>query len=183
MTYNQPLGDLVDRHIQRLAALQESDPAAVPAGRRWEQGDYRCNTGMCVAGWTRELADDGTEWAQPKPGAWGGDVILLPEDVDSMPYSEEVIEDLKALSERKSSYVSRSYLPVEIADDRLLISAEDYGKAVLGLVQGDAWTLFEGSNDAEAIEQHFEDLRNGVALQDRASYDDDSYEDEDDGTS
>lgn len=54
----KPNLDLLEKtydHIVELDALGISGPDA------WEQGDYRCGSGKCFAGWAAQLA--GGEWA------------------------------------------------------------------------------------------------------------------------
>lgn len=46
---------------------------------RWHQGDWRCGSGLCVAGWTAELA--GGRWLESDPESWASH-MLVPEPDD-----------------------------------------------------------------------------------------------------
>lgn len=191
MTFNLALGNVVDEMIQKLAAVQTpaggprnaQSSGLVPVGRGWYQGDYRCGTGMCVAGWTREVANDGSEWLTPETELGWSDRILLPEDIDAMPYPEAVRKLLKerGMTWREfrdnylywgstfltegSTFASRVVASHPgITDSQGVISADAYATTVLGLDRQDSIRLFSGNNSAEYIADAFERLRRGDAV-------------------
>jgi hypothetical protein len=82
-TYKSPNRGLalLDEAIEQI----ELQAKAVDKGQ-WHQANYRCNSGMCVAGWVAQLA--GGEWAAPASDSMNNDMLKAipednPEEVDS----------------------------------------------------------------------------------------------------
>jgi hypothetical protein len=66
---------------------------ALPDGTGWEQGSYRCNTGMCFAGWAAELG--GGVWATDATDQYASMLIPEPGDelgrIETMPTHGQVV--------------------------------------------------------------------------------------------
>mgnify|MGYP001587222180 CR=1 FL=1 len=60
--------DLLDRTLAHIEANPEE----------WEQTAYRCDTGMCFAGWACQLA--GGRWLTPPCDHWGDVLVAEPAD-------------------------------------------------------------------------------------------------------
>ncbi|MEV0616088.1 hypothetical protein AB0I81_22435 [Nonomuraea sp. NPDC050404] len=82
----------------------------------WNQADYRCGSGMCVAGWAAQFA--GGKWYADDPDAGFGDALIAEPDE---PNSFRM-------------------------DDVRLVYADHRAQRVLGLDGEQADRLFEGSN-------------------------------------
>lgn len=60
--------ELLDETLAHIEAHPET----------WKQGSWRCETGMCFAGWVCELT--GGEWVDTPDNEWGGHLVAEPED-------------------------------------------------------------------------------------------------------
>lgn len=101
----------------------------------WNQEEWRCETGMCVAGWTSHLA--GGQWAYPADGA--GASYLLSE-------TDDVGDDVEVMARGTSR-------------ERTVIAASDRAMRLLGLDADTADALFRPGNTLTDIK----DLRDGIA--------------------
>jgi hypothetical protein len=176
---NAPLLLRVNEKIQQLNIMQQTSEDIYPLGsvpgadapplsHRWRQSNWRCSTGMCCAGWTKELANDGTEWLTGSASHSYSNVVLLPEDIDSMPYARDVREELKAGSHTWGWWNRTRELNVPIregvAEDRRVMAVSDYARIVLGLGRMDAETIFSGTNRAEEIDTFLTNAAAGRSL-------------------
>lgn len=95
-----------------------------------QQQQFRCETGMCVAGWAAELA--GRKWAFPAGLGWPSSLVL---------------------AEPGELFVKTT------GDGAYVVECFDAASALLGLTETDAYDLFEGSNTLSDIERIVDELR------------------------
>lgn len=107
--------DLLDLAIHQIELTPTS----------WDQSEWRCGTGMCLAGWTATLA--GGTWADSPTSSWA-------------PYLEvDEDDDPNAIEELDPGH------PV--------IHVRDRAQALLGLDTAEACELFNGYNDLTYIKK------------------------------
>lgn len=100
--------------------------------QEWEQGAWRCKTGMCFAGHAAALA--GGQWLFPNAeeldeDGLGGDAMVA-----MVPTPAEIADGYTQL------YEDEKRAPVEV------IFAADRARRVLGLTSGERSRLFAGNN-------------------------------------
>lgn len=91
---------------------------------------FRCETGMCVAGWAAELS--GREWAYPA-GLTEAASLMLAEPGDPFVWAT--------------------------ADDRRVVECFEVARELLGLTDEEAYWLFEAGNTLSDIERIVDELR------------------------
>lgn len=96
----------------------------------WEQGSYRCGTGMCFAGWAAELA--GGHWLAGPDDAGNSYLIAEPDDGEG------------AFIIRRSG--------------EAVVDAHVRAQRILGLTWSQAEDLFDGSNTLLVLRQHVAEL-------------------------
>lgn len=94
----------------------------------WYQNAYRCNTGMCFAGWAAELA--GGKWLSSPGGAVSDLLIAEPDDGEDALYRGDVLS----------------------------IDASARAKRVLGIDEDQAEDLFAAGNDLDELREIVTDL-------------------------
>ena len=119
--------------LSRVIAHIEANP------EEWQQEDWRCETGMCVAGWAVQI--DGGRWFHPSPDGTVLDALL-----HARP-GEETAEWAECYG---------------VTD--AVVTAADRAQAVLGLTDAEADSLFCASNLLDDIYEAAKDiLRRAVA--------------------
>ena len=91
----------------------------------WEQGDWRCQAGMCFAGWAAQLA--GGQWLNKHATNRYSDTYLLAKQVDG----EDIFEHM----------------------DFKVVQASNRAQRVLGLSWDQRHELFKSSNELEDLER------------------------------
>jgi len=66
----------------RGLALLDEAIGQIESGKDWNQGQWRCQTGMCVAGWVAQLA--GGKWATRADDWYSYALIAEPEDQEGV---------------------------------------------------------------------------------------------------
>lgn len=122
MTVNVALLDQVMAHI-------EANP------HDWEQGDYRCSTGMCFAGWAVELS--GGTWVTDRDSRWRDQVFAEPDD--------------------EYSYASTLDGKTEVTD------ADYRAQRVLGIGGDEAGDLFYAGNTMDEIRRIVKEIKENAA--------------------
>lgn len=124
---------LLDEAIDQI----EMHAKAAEAGGKcqWEQGEWRCASGMCLAGWVSQLA--GGKWATP-----------VSSDNDYQPYEDCLVAEAGDDSDDVMASTSAG----------TVIHAQERATRLLGLGHDDAYTLFEGDNTVETIKGIREEL-------------------------
>jgi hypothetical protein len=112
--------DLLRRTLRQIETHPET----------WNQGTWRCQSGMCFAGWTATLA--GREWAYP----------------DSSPDSSMLLAE----EEDPQAFVMRW------DDEPEVIYVATAAKALLGLDETEADLLFYGGNTLRTIKAYVANL-------------------------
>lgn len=77
----EPTTAPADCGLRGLALLDAAIAQIEAHPETWEQGTWRCESGMCVAGWTATLA--GGEWAYPPNAEGSKSAFLVPVPGDS----------------------------------------------------------------------------------------------------
>lgn len=116
--------ELLDRTLAQI----ESDPS------HWEQRAYRCESGLCFAGWAAVLA--GAKWAEPDV-AWSS--LVVAEEADP----ERWIRDHEGVG--------------------LVIHVHERAQRVLGIDDVDAEELFAGRNTLDDLRRIVAELKDGAA--------------------
>jgi len=111
-----------DTGLRGLALLDAAIAQIEAHPETWHQEWYRCESGMCVAGWVAELA--GGLWADT-------------DDDGLYPEPDDPAEDIGTI-ERED-------------DDRLLVGAFDRARRLTDISALDALRLFAASNDLDNI--------------------------------
>jgi hypothetical protein len=125
---------------QRVRAQIEAHP------QRWTQDAWRCETGMCFAGWAVELS--GRQWAGPPTSRPGRSyVIALPDD-------EAHGCDVWGHQNDDGTVVS-------------VTAAYAVAGWLLGLDFNEANALFYGGNDLADLRAYVEQIVAGEVIQDR----------------
>jgi len=116
--------DLLDRTLAQIEAHPET----------WEQRSYRCESGMCFAGWAALLA--GGRWAEPE-NSWNGCLVAedddLPEHTHGCDYGGPGVH------------------------------AHERAQRVLGLHEAIADELFCAGNDIDDIRRIVADIKSSTA--------------------
>jgi hypothetical protein len=121
----------------------------------WEQGDWRCKTGMCVAGWV--VTKNGDEWATDLSEDYGSDLVLVPKGTEGV---------LNAIT---AEYYTDN--GVTVPEGMALIRADKRAEQLLGLEVPSAHDLFGGGNSLDEIKRMREQMARGEAP--THEYDDD----------
>jgi hypothetical protein len=122
--------DLLDAVIAQIEAHPET----------WNQDEWRCESGMCVAGWVAEMA--GGQWLTSDPGAMGS--------APSVHFLRRWA--LIATPEDDTEFV-------RVIDGTGVIQAGNRASRLLGLTQDQADDLFSEENDLQDIK----DFRNEIS--------------------
>lgn len=110
----------------------------------WDQGSFRCGTGMCFAGWTAELA--GGKWLTSADAECYAD-RLVPEGSDGNDVTEEDCEGCDSPPPPPGVF------------------AEVRAKRLLGLDARQSARLFDGSNGLDVIRALVAELKVDAAEQ------------------
>ena len=102
----------------------------------WDQSSWRCDTGMCFAGWAVTLV--GREWATPK-------------DHPAASFVEARPGEPEACSPGRIGYDNKITLPKVIMADAAAIHE-------LGIDEDTADYLFDGSNSIETLEVFLDEI-------------------------
>jgi hypothetical protein len=97
---------------------------------QWDQGDYRCKSGMCMAGWACERY--GGRWIFPEPLSQGRDDWLVPEPEDNS--------------------------VIYVMGDVRYVIAHDRAGRLLGLTEDQADDLFHPKNTLDDLRRIVEDI-------------------------
>jgi hypothetical protein len=117
--------------LQRTVAQIEAHP------EDWEQEHWRCETGMCFAGWAVTLA--GRQWAFPSSTADA--MFLVAEDGEQFAFPPE-------------------------DDEPPVVYCADVARRTLGLSQEDSDLLFYGGNSLRTIKAYVANLIAGRDVED-----------------
>lgn len=140
----------------------------------WSQGDWRCQTGQCIAGWAPVVARDGTEWltgiasySSMRSFVVLGPGLVIPEDFELSvyPYEKQTLgEVLDHIGE--AQWANEDILPEYLTDSvdrsRLVVHVSDYARWKLGLTDRDADALFSGSNGLDDVLERWANIKKGV---------------------
>jgi hypothetical protein len=136
--------DLLDAAIDHIEKHPET----------WDQGRYRCASGMCLAGWIAELG--GGQWAAPPrehrdgPGGEHGECLLA--EAEDNPQDVEFEDDLEG---------GVSHIHVAERAERLIGVSRHVGPPQPP--HGLGRDLFDGLNTLGDIKAMRDDLRAGAA--------------------
>lgn len=119
---------------QTLAHIQEHS-------NEWEQGSWRCGTGMCYAGHALTLA--GREWALPEPSTL-------------QPWKNSLIKANPG--DPSETHWFDSTLGIDVT------TASDAAERLLGLTKTEADVLFAGSNTFDDLRWNVERIAAGKAV-------------------
>lgn len=185
------LGDKVVALIEKLGNLGETKPETayidIEAGQAydsedpehgWNQRAYRCGTGMCFAGWTPILAEDGTSYLTEGATACHSDKVVLPSgwDTDVAGFFDrfDLAKSLNryiALLDQRQARGATETLAKELGPDpdpdRVVVHVADYAQWKLGLTSEQADTLFAGSNTLDDIKEIWSAIKDDQPLPDK----------------
>lgn len=152
MTETMPRFDIprLDRAIEGITLSPET----------WNQGTWRCATGMCIAGHIVE--QNGDTWATGA-GRPGSDFVIVPVGTDGAFPHEDALNWAQAYE-------------IELPEGMTLISASLRANSLLGLSDA-AHSLFNGSNTLAGIKEYRDQMARGeVPLAEYDEDDDDEYD-------
>lgn len=127
--------------LEKTYAYIEANP------QHWNQGTWRCKTGMCFAGWAASLA--GGEWVVETNegrhnlagGFYAAEDYLVPEPGDEERDIRTIYLDSKTL---RATHV------------------QDRARRLLGLEHDEAEALFSGDNDLDNIRDEIDEIKASV---------------------
>lgn len=130
-TYRSPNRGLalLDEAIEQIELHAQADDG------QWSQGEWRCSTGQCLAGWVSQLA--GAEWAYPADHDCADEVIAGADD-EAYSYSSFDNPDLRVICAREKAMLLLGLDPNDYPDDVM------------------AHRLFGAGNSLENIKRHRE---------------------------
>jgi len=123
------------QELRGLALLDAAIAHVEARPETWEQGRYRCATGMCLAGWTAVRA--GGQWLVGDPEGWGADYLI------------STAEDSAGC--------------VESINGRAAIDAHNRARLLLGITEEQASYLFAGCNSLADIRRVRDEIAAGAA--------------------
>lgn len=113
-------------------AIDQIEWQATSAKNQWHQESYRCDSGMCLAGWIAQLG--GGQWAHPASSTRADYLIAEPEDEEFHLYS----------GEKGIAWDS---------DNGRVTGAHERAARLAELTELDADDLFDGSNTLADIKR------------------------------
>jgi len=117
-------------------AIEQIELHSVSPRGQWYQGDWRCESGMCLAGWIDQLA--GGEWLSPAGDDFNSDLLV--------PEPEDDADELRRAYDGYDYVPGREGVPAMVRAVRLIgLSWEQYSAT---RIWGD---IFSGENTLEMI--------------------------------
>lgn len=149
MTFNSSLAHRVMEQIRR-------------APERHTQEEWRCESGMCFAGWVAEL--QGYEWANEEPnGLWGSHAVLKREKLKEMGIQSQrryTTEQLMQGVWRIKTSKGRDLRELLESGEYTVAHASDVAAAELGISEGHR-SIFAPYNTRSQLEMYVNALESG----------------------
>lgn len=132
---------MAERTSEQIALVQQALAYIEAHSDEWEQGTWRCQTGMCIAGHALRLA--GRQWALPEPSL-------------TMPWKNSLLK--AGPNDPTEIQWFDSLLGLDV------VTASDAAERLLGLTKIEADILFAGTNTIDTLRKNVAQIVAGESV-------------------